>query len=827
MLSKQIKRKISIIFTIILIIGALNTTIAFSSPALDGDGDLFISSNADPAMDFSDDPLVARSRTVTLNGEMLADFGDASQAKEFAAFSLDLNLFDDTAFSMQVDGMTVDVNGTLSMTGKLDGIELSDATISVSEGIMWASIVYPGGLYRVRYAGNDDLHLIQELDQSKFPPDHPEEFDEATANLPPVSEAPETVNQDELADTGAVIDLLVLSTQSARTAVGGNAAMTALIATAIAETNTGYTNSSVNTSVSLAIEGRVTYTESGSFLTDVNRLQATADGYIDYIHGWRDTYDADAVILLINDSSACGRAYDIMTTVSTAFAPSAFAVAHYSCATGYFSFGHELGHLQSLRHDWFVDPTNNSPYTYNHGYVRWENNWRTVLAYNSECPAQGVGNCTRINRYSNPSVTYGGNPTGVAIGTSTSCTYLNTSNPECDADNESALENTALVFANFRTSNDGFEPDGTSGTASWLYSGVQQTHAIVPIGDDDWMKFTVPSGSGRALLETSGVTGDTRMWLYESDGTTLVEYDDDGGPGLWSYINQRCLSPGTYYVKIDDYADNSLIGEYKIDLTVFPCPPWADFDGDLDTDVSIFRPSNGRWYSSSAGLMAIHGIAGDIPVPGDYDGDGDTGIVVYRPSNGRWYFYGAGNSGFGIAGDIPMPCDYDGDGDDDIAIYRPSNGRWYVSGQGYVAYGISGDIPVPADYDGDGDCDYAIYRPSNGRWYIRGQGYWAWGIPGDIPVPGDYDGDGDFDVAIYRPSNGRWYVLGQGYLAWGIPGDIPVPGDYNGDGVWEKTIYRPSNGRWYAYGLGYTAFGIAGDYPLPARDTNIDGDPHN
>ncbi|MBW8010434.1 MAG: hypothetical protein FVQ83_04215 [Chloroflexi bacterium] len=95
-----------------------------------------------------------------------------------------------------------------------------------------------------------------------------------------------------------------------------------------------------------------------------------------------------------------------------------------------------------------------------------------------------------------------------------------------------------------------------------------------------------------------------------------------------------------------------------------------------------------------------------------------------------------------------------------------------------------------------------------------------------MPVPGDYDGDGDFDVAIYRPSNGRWYVLGQGYVAYGISGDIPVPGDYDGDGSWDQTIYRPSNGRWYMYGIGYEAYGIAGDYPLPARDTNIDGDPH-
>ncbi|MBW8009956.1 MAG: hypothetical protein FVQ83_01765 [Chloroflexi bacterium] len=376
---------------------------------------------------------------------------------------------------------------------------------------------------------------------------------------------------------------------------------------------------------------------------------------------------------------------------------------------------------------------------------------------------------------------------------------------------------------------DSYEPDNNSGQASWIYNGLPQDHTISPVGDEDWVKFNITIES-YVLLQTNGPSGNTRMWLYTS-GLALLEYNDDGGAFSFSRIDRICdvdsLTPGTYYAKIDEFSDSVTIDWFTISLTIISCggPP-ADFDANGTTDVSVFRPSNGRWYTSAQGFLASFGTSGDIPVPQDYDGDGYSDIVVYRPSNGRWYFNGGGNVGFGIAGDIPMPCDYEGDGRAQIAVYRPSNGRWYVKDDVYIAYGIAGDIPVPGDYDGDGDCDYAIYRPSNGRWYIKDQGYWAYGIPGDIPVPGDYDGDGDFDVAIYRPSNGRWYVLGQGYVAYGIPGDIPVPGDYDGDGDWDETIYRPSNGRWYKYGIGYEAYGIAGDYPLPARDTNIDGDPH-
>ena len=201
-----------------------------------------------------------------------------------------------------------------------------------------------------------------------------------------------------------------------------------------------------------------------------------------------------------------------------------------------------------------------------------------------------------------------------------------------------------------------------------------------------------------------------------------------------------------------------------------------DYDGDGDTDVAIFRPSNGGWYLKGIASVSWGGVPGDVPVPGDYDGDGDTDVAIYRPSNGGWYFNGIGFVAWGVAGDVPVPGDYDGDGRTDPAVYRPSNGGWYVRGASAVAWGgVPGDIPVAGDYDGDGRTDVAIYRPSNGGWYLQGIGSMAWGVPGDIPVAGDYDGDGDTDPGVYRPSNGGWYLQGIGAVAWGgVPGDLAL-----------------------------------------------------
>jgi hypothetical protein len=250
----------------------------------------------------------------------------------------------------------------------------------------------------------------------------------------------------------------------------------------------------------------------------------------------------------------------------------------------------------------------------------------------------------------------------------------------------------------------------------------------------------------------------------------------------------------------------------------------ADFDGNRSTDISVYRPSNGKWYIQGESPVSW-GLPGDIPVPGQYY-CGMTNIAVYRPSNGKWYVYGQTPVWWGMPNDVPVQGDYDGDGVTDFAVYRPSNGKWYVEGEATVWWGLPGDIPIPGDYDGDFNDDIAVYRPSNGKWYIKGETPIWWGMTGDIPVPGDYDGDGRMDIAVYRPSNGKWYVYGQSPIKWGISGDIPIPGDYDGCGDTEIAVLRPSNGKWYIQGGATVWHYLPGDYPLPVRDTNADGDPY-
>ena len=283
-----------------------------------------------------------------------------------------------------------------------------------------------------------------------------------------------------------------------------------------------------------------------------------------------------------------------------------------------------------------------------------------------------------------------------------------------------------------------------------------------------------------------------------------------------------------------------------------PSAPVSDFDGDGVSDLTVFRPSSGTWFTrfSASGFAGIattpFGLNGDIRVNGDYDGDHRTDFAVFRPSTATWFILQSSTGTvrqvtFGTTGDRPVPADYDGDGRTDIAVWRPSTGEWLVNkssvgGVSVTQWGLSTDEPIARDFDGDGRADFGIYRASTGQWFLKlttaafgPQIVRTWGLAGDLPMPADYDGDGRTEIAVYRPSTGEWFAIDaiSGALVvnaqWGLSGDLAQPHDFDGDGKADLAVLRPSSGLWFVRlstngALFQVSWGIAGDQPVMRVD---------
>jgi len=261
----------------------------------------------------------------------------------------------------------------------------------------------------------------QEIAQ-KF--DFPEEVEERGSNL--------GINNSKLNDekresrslnddSGGNLDVMVIWTSKAECknynlpegcslSNQSKAAMDALITLAIEETNMAFELSGVETRLFLAHSYRhPTFVENSideslSALRNGGTSTESDDG-ISGIKENRERYGADLVAMIIHDYEFCGTGYigpaiDYMYSVSS-----------WDCSTGYFSFGHEIGHNLGLRHDrGSEDKCDNLKVHY--GYRDPLAKFRTIMAYgcvSGECDNNPGGGCTRIQRYSNSNPDHGWN----------------------------------------------------------------------------------------------------------------------------------------------------------------------------------------------------------------------------------------------------------------------------------------------------------------------------------------------------------------------------------------------------------------------------------
>lgn len=205
------------------------------------------------------------------------------------------------------------------------------------------------------------------------------------------------------------IDLLIVYTTPAKTALGGVAGTRARAAEAVRRGNQTLNNSALsNVRINLvATEELPGYTESSGlsgFYTMLNQLVAGTATGLTGLHALRNRVKADMVSLLVANPSLGGLA-NIMQGVSSSFARLAYSVVNYGVAASTWTLIHELGHNFGCCHETACNRVRT--YAKGHSFTAGGQKLKTVMVRKSE-PG------TRIPFFSNPNVTYKGVATGVA-----------------------------------------------------------------------------------------------------------------------------------------------------------------------------------------------------------------------------------------------------------------------------------------------------------------------------------------------------------------------------------------------------------------------------
>lgn len=185
--------------------------------------------------------------------------------------------------------------------------------------------------------------------------------------------------------------------------------------------------------------------------------------------------------------------------------------------------------------------------------------------------------------------------------------------------------------------------------------GTPVSGSIETGGDVDYFSFS--AGTANVYLIETGGNMDTVIYLYNTDGTTEIDMDDDGGPGLLSRIVWTAPSGSyqTYYVKVINYSPTGT-DNYRLSIT--ENPSLGEGEGEWEMEEP-FGEGEGEWeyeydegmepeveYGAEGEVSDDHSdtwqnatpfTIGSMPIFGEIERPGDIDFFTFQALAGVYY----------------------------------------------------------------------------------------------------------------------------------------------------------------------------------------------